>query len=149
MIGKINNLSTRVGDILLVNQHISRMGSSAIRRFIYLFIQHFYSALLINKYALIQDYRRISEVRYSYNNEVVSQRHRSRFLRKFRAIFMHISVNLRTIFLRNDFIIVRLSHLRNPAKNLRFTELRRMRNPPLILQYNCSYPSLVEQQFKE
>ena len=40
-------------------------------------------------------------------------------------------VNLRAIFLRNDFIIVRLSHLRNPAKNLRIAELRLMRNPPL------------------
>ena len=38
-------------------------------------------------------------------------------------------VNLRAIFLRKDFIIVRLSHLRYPAKNLRIAELRLMRNP--------------------
>ena len=42
------------------------------------------------------------------------------------------SENSRAIFLRNDFIIVRLSHLRNPAINLRIAELRLMRNPPLI-----------------
>ena len=40
--------------------------------------------------------------------------------------------NSRAIFLRNDFIIVQLSHLRNPAKNLRIVELRLMRNPPQI-----------------
>ena len=39
--------------------------------------------------------------------------------------------NSRAIFLRNDFIIVRLSHLRNPANNLRIAEVRLMRNPPL------------------
>ena len=38
--------------------------------------------------------------------------------------------NSRAIFFRIDFIIVRLSHLRNPAKNLRIAELRLMRNPP-------------------
>ena len=37
--------------------------------------------------------------------------------------------NSRAIFLRNDFIIVRLSLLRNLAKNLRIAELRLMRNP--------------------
>ena len=37
--------------------------------------------------------------------------------------------NSPAIFLRKDFIIVRLSHLRNPAKNLRIAELRLMRNP--------------------
>ena len=40
--------------------------------------------------------------------------------------------NSRAIFLRNDFLIVRLSHLRNTAKNLRIAELRLMRNPPQI-----------------
>ena len=40
--------------------------------------------------------------------------------------------NSRAIFLRSDFIIVRLSHLRNPAINLRIAELRLMRNPPLL-----------------
>ena len=40
--------------------------------------------------------------------------------------------NSQAIFLR-DFIIVRLSHLRNPAKNLGIAELRLMRNPPQIL----------------
>ena len=40
--------------------------------------------------------------------------------------------NSRVIFLRNDSIIVRLLHLRNPAKNLRIAELRLIRNPPLI-----------------
>ena len=40
--------------------------------------------------------------------------------------------NSRAISLRYDFIIVRLSHLRNPAKNLRIAELRLMRNPPQI-----------------
>ena len=35
-------------------------------------------------------------------------------------------------FLRNDFILVRLLHLRDPAKNLRLAELRLMRNPPLV-----------------
>ena len=49
-----------------------------------------------------------------------------RFLCKF-------PVNSRAIFLRNDFIIVRLSHLRNPAKNMRIAELRLMRNPPTKL----------------
>ena len=43
--------------------------------------------------------------------------------------------NSRAIFLRNDFIIVRLLHLRNPAKNLLFAELRLMRNPPLVSLY--------------
>ena len=41
--------------------------------------------------------------------------------------------NSRAILLRNDFIIVRLSHLRNPAKNLQIAELRLMRNPPQVL----------------
>ena len=41
-------------------------------------------------------------------------------------------VNSRAIFLRNDFIIVRLSLFRNPAINLRIAELRLMRNPPLL-----------------
>ena len=45
---------------------------------------------------------------------------------------MKLPENLRAIFLRNNFIIVRLSHLRNPAKNLRIAELRLMRNPPLV-----------------
>ena len=40
--------------------------------------------------------------------------------------------------MRNDFIIVRLSHLRNPAKNLRIAELRLMRNPPLVVAGECS-----------
>ena len=40
--------------------------------------------------------------------------------------------NSRAIFLRNDFIIVRLSHVRNPAIYLRIAELRLMRNPPQI-----------------
>ena len=40
--------------------------------------------------------------------------------------------NLRGISLRYDFIIVRLSHFRNPAINLRIAELRLMRNPPLV-----------------
>ena len=39
-------------------------------------------------------------------------------------------INSRAIFLRNDFIIVRPSHFRNPAINLRIAELRLMRNPP-------------------
>ena len=40
--------------------------------------------------------------------------------------------NSRAISLRYDFIIVRLSHLKNPAKNLRIAELRLMRNPPQV-----------------
>ena len=40
-------------------------------------------------------------------------------------------VNSWAIFLGNDFIIVWLSHFRNPAINLRIAELCLMRNPPL------------------
>ena len=45
----------------------------------------------------------------STNFHVTQKNHFVRFLCKF-------PVNLRAIFLRNDFIIVRLSHLKNPAK---------------------------------
>ena len=38
-----------------------------------------------------QVFCRISEVRVSYNNEVVSQKYRSQILKKFCAIFMQIS----------------------------------------------------------
>ena len=41
--------------------------------------------------------------------------------------------NSRAISLKYDFIIVRLSHIRNPAINLRIAELRLMRNPPLVI----------------
>ena len=48
--------------------------------------------------------------------------------------------NSRTFFLRNDIIIVRLSHVRNPAINLRIAELRLMRNPPQVeAGYCCCY----------
>ena len=55
-----------------------------------------------------------------------------KFTENFVRSLCNFPVNSRAIFLRNDFIIVRLSHLRNPAKNLRIAELRLMRNPPLI-----------------
>ena len=58
----------------------------------------------------------------------------TKIARKFSGNFVRLlckfHVNSQTIFLRNDFIIVRLSHLRNPAKNLQIAELRLMRNPP-------------------
>ena len=41
-----------------------------------------------------------------------------KFSEKFVRFLYKFPVNSRAIFLRNDFIIVRLSHLRNPAKNL-------------------------------
>ena len=47
-------------------------------------------------------------------------------------------VNSQAIFLGNDFIIVRLSHFRNPAINLRIAELRLMRNPSLMYKYDIS-----------
>ena len=53
-----------------------------------------------------------------------------KFSGNFGGFLCNFPVNLRAIFLRNDFIIVRLSHLRNPAINLRIAELRLMRNPP-------------------
>ena len=54
------------------------------------------------------------------------------FSGNFGGFLCKFPVKSRAIFLRNDFIIVRLSHLRNPAINLRIAELRLMRNPPLI-----------------
>ena len=54
------------------------------------------------------------------------------FSGKFVRFLCKFPVNSGKIFLRNNFIIVRLSHLRNPAKNLRIAELRLMRNPSQI-----------------
>ena len=60
-----------------------------------------------------------------------------RFLCKF-------PVNSRAIFLRNNFIIVRLLQPTN-AKNLRIAELRLMRNPPqlLVQRLFISAPNIV------
>ena len=56
------------------------------------------------------------------------------FSGNFVGFLCKFSVNSRAIFLRSDFMIVRLSHFRNPAINLRIAELRLMRNPPLVNQ---------------
>ena len=63
----------------------------------------------------------------SYLKEIARE-----FSGNFVGFLCKFPVNARAIFLRNDFIIVRLSHFRNPAINLRIAELRLMRNPPLI-----------------
>ena len=50
--------------------------------------------------------------------------------------------NSRALFLRNDFIIVRLSHVKNPAINQRIAERRLMRNPPLVTVDSGVVPQL-------
>ena len=87
--------------------------SSAIRRF-------FAGFLRCDHRTIIKSY--LKEIAREFSGNFVG------FLCKF-------PVNLRVIFLRNDFIIVRLSHFRNPAINLRIAELRLMRNPPLIVDW--------------
>ena len=52
-----------------------------------------------------------------------------KFLGNFVGFLCKFPVNSRAIFLRNGFLIVRLSHLRNHVKNLQIAELRLMRNP--------------------
>ena len=70
-------------------------------------------------------------------SEVVSQKNRSRILRKFRPIFIQISSEF-----TSDFFEKRLHYcttildLTNPAKNLRIAELRLMRNPPQVWSEN-------------
>ena len=70
------------------------------------------------------------------DNRTIMKSYRKEIARKFSGHFVGIlckfPVNSRAIFLRNDFIIVRLSHFRNPAINLRIAELRLMRNPLLF-----------------
>ena len=67
------------------------------------------------------------------DNRTIMKSYRKEIARKFSGHFVgflcKFPVNSRAIFLRNDFIIVRLSHFRNPAINLRIAELRLMRNP--------------------
>ena len=73
-------------------------------------------------------------MRSSYNNVVVSQKIALEFTENLHKIRTKFPENSRAIFfLRNDFIIVRLSHLRNPAKKFRIAELRLMRNQPQLV----------------
>ena len=80
----------------------------------------------------IVDYKYILLLLY---NRAIMKSFLKKIAREFSGNFVgclcKFPVNSRAISWRNDFIIVRLSHFRNPAINLRIAELRLMRNPPL------------------
>ena len=70
------------------------------------------------------------------DNRTIMKSFLKKIARKFTGNFVgflcKFPVNSRAIFLRSDLIIVRLSHFRDPAINLRIVELRLMRNPSQI-----------------
>ena len=72
------------------------------------------------------------------------------FARKLHKNRTKFPENSRAIFWRNDFIIVRLPHLRNPVKSLRIAELRLIRNPPLyICHFDHTFDLLALQFYTE
>ena len=70
-----------------------------------------------------------------YDSRMITQEIARKFPGNFVRLLLQISCEFAKHFWRNNFIIVRLSHLRNPAKsseNLRIAKVRLMRNPVLI-----------------